>query len=175
MYLVFGVLTTAVSWVVYFAIMWGGRAIFDIPADSLYGGDGYIALYTAAQIVSWLCAVLFAFYTNRKWVFTDADKSASVTRQLTVFASGRLITLGLDYFITLGGMALVTSVVLPYIRDPMGGSDAAASVAAVTMAFEVAVKLVAAVAVIIGNYIFSKIFVFRGDKSDPNGKSPENV
>ncbi len=159
-YLFFGVMTTAVSWIIYFTVMWGGRAVFDIPADSLYGDAGYIILYTAAQIISWVCAVLFAFYTNRRWVFVNAEKNVPVLRQLIVFSSGRLITLGLDYIINLGGMAIVTAVILPHVRD----AESQSTVELVTMAFEVAVKLIAAVAVIIGNYIFSKLFVFK--KSD---------
>ncbi len=160
LYLIFGVLTTAVSWGVYFAVMWGGRLAFDIPADPIIGAGRYVALYTAAQVFSWVCAVLFAFYTNRKWVFTDADSGAPVMRQLTVFASGRVITLGLDYVITLGGTALATSLLLPML----GGSDGMA------MLCEVGVKLVAAVVVIIGNYVFSKLFVFRGRKNGGNAK-----
>ncbi len=164
MYLVFGVLTTAVSWIIYFSVMWGGRLAFDIPADPTVGGARYVVLYTAAQVVSWVCAVLFAFYTNRKWVFTDADKSVSVPRQLAVFASGRLITLGLDYAITLGGAFLVSALVLPMIDEPSE---------LVTAALEVAVKLVAAIVVIIGNYVFSKIFVFRGKKNAESAEKTE--
>ena len=81
MYLLFGVLTTLVGWAVYFAIMLCGRAIFSIPNDDTSSG-GYIALYSAAQVIQWVCAVLFAFFTNKKWVFTEADKSKNTFVQL---------------------------------------------------------------------------------------------
>jgi putative flippase GtrA len=90
-YLFFGILTTLVGWAVYFALLWGGRAVFDIPADDTTSA-AYIGIYTAAQIIQWVAAVLFAFYTNRKWVFTDADRSVSAISQLAVFAGGRLLT-----------------------------------------------------------------------------------
>ena len=59
-YLIFGVLTTLVGWAVYFAIMLVGKAIFAIPSDDTESG-AYFALYTVAQIIQWVCAVLFAF------------------------------------------------------------------------------------------------------------------
>lgn len=154
LYLIFGVLTTAVSWVTYFTVMYGGRALFSIPADEV-SGVGYLAVYTASQIISWVAAVLFAFVTNRKWVFTDADKSTSVLRQLAVFASGRLLTLGLDFVITYVG-TLALSALLPDLIFGVNPS-------------EVVAKLAAAVVVIVCNYIFSKLFVFSRSKSGKDG------
>lgn len=158
-YLFFGILTTAVSWILYFLIMWGGRVFWNMPADETSSGR-YFALYTAAQVISWVCAVLFAFYTNRKWVFVQSETPTSVFRQLSVFSSGRLLTLGLDYVITLAGtLALGTLVpswheaALPFIEKTVN-------------LCELLSKAVAAVAVIVGNYIFSKLFVFVGKKSD---------
>ena len=72
MYLIFGVLTTLVGWAVYYGILAAGRAVFAIPTDDVSSGK-YIAIYTAAQVIQWICAVLFAFFTNKKWVFTTAD------------------------------------------------------------------------------------------------------
>ena len=100
MYLLFGVMTTAVGWIVYFAMLWGWKAGFGLPADDTTSGT-YIVGYTVAQIVQWIAAVLFAFFTNRKWVFTDAEKDASTMLQLTKFAGGRVITFFIDYAVTL--------------------------------------------------------------------------
>ena len=152
-YLIFGVLTTLVGWAVYFAIMLVGKAIFAIPSDDTASG-AYIALYTAAQIIQWVCAVLFAFFTNRKWVFTDADKTKNIFLQLLTFAGGRVLSFGLDYVITLfGGMAL--SALIPFFDGIV--------LVGLTLN-EVAAKLVAAVVVIVCNYIFSKLFVFNKTK-----------
>lgn len=154
-YLIFGVLTTAVGWAVYFAIMLGGKAVFSIPSDDT-ASFKYIALYTAAQIIQWICAVLFAFFTNRKWVFTDADKSKKILPQLLTFSSGRVITLVFDYVITfLGGLAL--SSLLPSLNS--------VSLLGLTLNVnEIIAKLVAAFVVIVCNYVFSKLFVFKKKK-----------
>ncbi len=148
MYVIFGVLTTAVSWGVYFLLMLGGRRLFSIPENDAVSA-AYLALYTAAQVISWICAVLFSFFTNRAYVFTDADRAMGTVRQLVRFSSGRLITLGLDYVITYAG-ALVLMGIL--------GADLA----------EAAAKMIAAVAVMIGNYIFGKLFVFKKKKGKEN-------
>ena len=151
-YLIFGVLTTLVGWAVYFGIMLGGRAVFSISSEDTSSG-AYLALYTAAQIIQWICAVLFAFFTNRKWVFTDADKSKKILPQLVAFSGGRVVTLGLDYVITLfGGMAL--AALIPALNS--------VAVMGITLNFnEVIAKLAAAFVVIVCNYIFSKLFVFK--------------
>ena len=154
-YLVFGVLTTFVGWAVYFAIMLGGRAMLSIPNEDTTSG-AYIGLYTAAQLIQWVCAVLFAFFTNRKWVFTEADKSKKILTQLLTFSGGRVITLGLDYVITLVG-AMALSALLPALNS--------VSIIGITLNFnEVAAKVAAAFVVIVCNYIFSKIFVFKKKK-----------
>ena len=156
MYLLFGVLTTLVGWIVYFAIMIGGRILFKIPQEDTASG-AYFALYTAAQIIQWVCAVLFAFFTNRKWVFTDADKNKSALLQLLTFSGGRVVTLVLDYVITLfGGMLLAR--LLPALNSvAIGALDLNVN--------EIFAKVVAAVVVIVGNYFFSKFLVFKGKKS----------
>lgn len=155
MYLIFGVLTTLVGWIVYFSIMAGGRALFGIPSDDL-SSVAYLGLYTAAQLLQWICAVLFAFFTNRKWVFTEGDKKGNIFFQLVKFSSGRVLTLALDYVITFfGGMAL--SKLLPALN----------SVALIGHEWninDVLAKLVAAVVVIVGNYFFSKFLVFKKKK-----------
>ena len=156
MYLIFGVLTTAVSWGVYFGAMAGGRALFSIPADDTVSAR-YLAVYTSSQLLSWVCAVLFAFFTNRAWVFVDRDKSDSMLRQLTSFAAGRVLTLGLDYFITLAGAWLILFM-LPSWAD-VGGINLA----------DLAAKGAASVVVMTGNYIFSRLFVFRREHKDKSG------
>ena len=155
MYLVFGVLTTLVGWGMYYVILLGGRAVFDIPVTEVTGGR-YMALYTAAQGIQWVAAVLFAFYTNRRWVFTEADKHSPVAKQLFVFAGGRLVTLGLDYVITLG-LTLLLALWLPAMT-------AVTLFGAQWNLCEIASKLVAAVVVIVSNYIISKLLVFKAKK-----------
>ena len=155
-YLVFGVLTTAVGWGVYYLILLGGRGILGIPPEEVTGWR-YLSLYTAAQLIQWICAVLFAFFTNRAWVFTDADKTSSPARQLLTFGAGRLVTLGLDYAITFG-LTLLLGLLFPaWISASLFGKT--------LNLCEIASKLVAAFVVIVCNYLISKLLVFKKAKS----------
>ncbi len=144
LYVIFGVLTTAVSFAVYYAVMTAGRAALGIGPDE--SGARYVAVYTAAQLISWVCAVLFAFFTNRAYVFDG--RGGSIPRQLSSFAAGRVLTLGLDYVITLAGAYLLARV-LPVLTDVRGFNLA-----------DLGAKAAASVAVLVCNYIFSRWFVF---------------
>lgn len=154
MYLIFGVLTTAVGFGVYYLVLLGGRAIFSIPAEDT-SSTSYFALYTAAQLIQWVCAVLFAFFTNKKWVFTDADK-APLVRQLLTFSAGRLVTLGLDYVITLG-LTFLLGALLPSLLSVFFLEKD-------WNLCEIAAKLVAAFVVVVSNYVIGKLMVFRKKK-----------
>ena len=150
----FGVLTTLVGWAVYFAVLIPGKRLLGIPVEETSGGR-YFALYTAAQIIQWVAAVLFAFFTNRKWVFEDG-KEGKPLRQLPVFAGGRLATLGLDYLITYFG-AIGLSALFPALNAvSLFGREWNLN--------EIGAKVVAAVVVIVSNYFFSKFLVFRKKK-----------
>ena len=73
LYLIFGVLTTVVSFVSYYLL--------------LYCGLHYIV----AQIVSWALAVAFAFVVNKLFVFEDrASTPALLFRQIWQFVSVRI-------------------------------------------------------------------------------------
>lgn len=152
MYLIFGVMTTFVGWGVYYAVLLSGRAIFDIPVEET-ASVRYFALYTAAQIIQWVCAVLFAFFTNRAWVFTDADKSTSWWKQLVPFAGGRVVTLGLDFVITLGLTLGLGALIPAWTAAELFGKT--------WNLCEIFSKVVAAVVVIVANYVISKLFVFK--------------
>ena len=149
-------MTTAVGWVVYFAVLWALKAIMGIPVDDTTSGR-YIGAYTAAQIIQWIAAVLFAFFTNRKWVFTGADMSVPVSVQLVKFSAGRVVTFLIDYVVTFFG-ALALVLLIPKMTNvPLLGREWNLA--------EIGAKVIAAVIVIVCNYIFSKIFVFKDKKA----------
>lgn len=154
LYLVFGVLTTVVGWGVYFAVMYAGRAILSLPIDDVTSAR-YLGLYVAAQIIQWVAAVLFAFFTNRAYVFEGA-KEGSFFRQLTVFAGGRVASFVLDLVVTYFG-ALLLSLLFPSL-------NAFSLFGRAWNVNELAAKAVAAVIVIVSNYFFSKLLVFRKNK-----------
>ncbi|MFR2241410.1 MAG: GtrA family protein [Anaerobutyricum soehngenii] len=90
-----------------------------------------------ANVFSWILAVLFAFYTNRIWVFQARTNSIrDFLKQMISFCSGRIVTL------------IIEEVILfIFITNLHCGS--------------MMVKIVAQIVVIILNYIISKLWVFN--------------
>ena len=124
MYLVFGVLTTIVSLFTYYLCSY---TFLDTTND--------IELQIA-NIISWIIAVIFAYVTNRKYVFNS--NNTNIRKEFLDFGKSRLLTLFLD-------MALMfLFVTLLKFNDKI-------------------VKLFVQFIIIIGNYILSKIFVFKGE------------
>ena len=154
MYLVFGVLTTVVGFGTYFLIMAGAEHLLDIPMDDETSVT-YITVYVAAQVIQWIAAVLFAFFTNRKWVFTEADRSKNTFwRQLILFAGSRVASFLLDLGVTYGCTLLLA---LWIVEPPV--------IVGIALTPGIIAKLVAAVLVIIANYVLSKLIVFRKAKA----------
>ena len=74
LYLIFGALTTAVSWAVYYP---------------LHYEAGFLAV--SAKSVAWIVAVLFAFFTNKPFVFESHDWSVkTVVPEFLKFVGGRV-------------------------------------------------------------------------------------
>lgn len=73
MYLIFGVLTTVVSFVSYYLLLFCGLH------------------YIVAQVISWALAVAFAFVVNKLFVFEDkASTPSALFRQIWQFVSVRI-------------------------------------------------------------------------------------
>lgn len=89
-----------------------------------------------ANIYSWLLAVAFAYFTNRIWVFRSEAKGRALWKEMAAFYSGRLLTLGLEE-----GFLLVFATWLSFNSTW--------------------VKLFAQAGVLVGNYVISKLFIFR--------------
>lgn len=155
MYLVFGVLTTVVGWGVYFAVLWIWKGAFSLPIDDTQSVT-YLVGYTIAQIIQWVAAVLFAFFTNKKWVFKDADKNVSTIKQLTVFAGGRVATFLIDLFGTILLSLLISSLIPSWTSVMIFNREWNIA--------EISSKLFIAVIVLVSNYLLSKIFVFKKKK-----------
>lgn len=124
-YLIVGALTTVVSLAVYYACV----LTFLDPKDALQ--------LQAANAISWIAAVTFAYFTNRKYVFES--KNSGILREMASFYGSRAASLLID----MGCMFLMVTV--------CGMSDKIA-------------KLIVQVIVTIVNYLFSKFLVFK-DKS----------
>ena len=91
-----------------------------------------------AVITSWILACTFAYITNRIWVFES--KAKNIIKEMLKFYTSRLVTLGLEMLIL---FIFITALKLD--------SDA----------WVIVWTLIAQVAVTIGNYILSKLIVFK--------------
>ena len=149
-YFIFGVLTTAVGLGTYFGILLFGEYVLSIPPES----GAFNAVRVIAQILHWVFAVLFAFFTNKKWVFTHADDSISTLNQLLRFSASRLATLGLDTLVTFGTV---------WVLQWLDYHDV--TILGITLSADLISKIVASAVVLITNYILSKLFVFRSKKN----------
>lgn len=121
-YLIVGVLTTVVSLAAYYTAV---LTVLD-PNNGLQ--------LQIANLFSWICAVVFAYFTNRKFVFKS--KNNNKIKEFASFTSSRVLTLLLDMLI------MFIMVTLLKMNDKIA-------------------KLVVQVVVTIGNYILSKLFVFK--------------
>lgn len=137
-YLFFGVLTTLVALLMFY-----------LP-DKLFSAVGYMGVvhyatgsakdfsYIESNVISWICAVAFAFVTNKLFVFESHSwERRTVLREAGTFVGGRLATLLVDtammfLFVTVIGM------------------------------HEMLAKLIVQVVIVILNYVISKLIVFRG-------------
>ena len=75
MYLIFGVATTGVNWVVYSLLM---KAVL-VHAP---GSDD--VKMTVSNVIAWIAAVIFAFITNKLWVFVLCGLSTGDRRDRVV-------------------------------------------------------------------------------------------
>lgn len=151
LYVVFGALTTFVGWFVYFAILISGKMLLGVPVEDTQSAT-FLAIYTVAQVVQWIAAVLFAFFTNRKYVFC-AEHSGRIFGQLVTFSGGRVATFFVDYLVTFFGAAALSSLMPSLNRVLLFGREWNLN--------EIGAKLVAAVIVVVANYFFSKFLVFK--------------
>lgn len=121
-YLIVGALTTFIALGVYYICVF----TFLNPQNPIE--------LQMANILSWVSGVVFAYITNRKFVFES--KEQNILRESIKFTSSRLVTLALDMIIMWLGVTILKA------NDKI-------------------IKLLSQVVVIVGNYILSKIFVFK--------------
>ncbi len=148
MYIIFGVCTTVISFVTYYAFRWIFPDENSVPAwlgwiyniTSAFGTESATAL---PVLLSWICSVTFAFVTNRLFVFQSGTKNAGVVREAAMFFLSRIFTLIVDLVI------MFLLVDLTGIKNGL---------------YEFAAKVISNIAVLVLNYILSKLFVFRKNK-----------
>lgn len=146
-YIIFGVLTTAVNLVTFYifkrifiSIGWDGifnkllgSAGWDKALELLGSGTDYLD----ATVIAWTVAVIFAFVTNKLIVFESKSwKPAVAGREFVGFIGARLFSL------------LVELVFMFVMVTLLKWNDFVA-------------KLIVQVIVVILNYVFSKLLIFK--------------
>lgn len=131
-YIFWGVMTTAVSFVTY--------SLFTLLFTAFL--DTNTAVFIS-NTLSWVCAVLFAFITNKLWVFNSKSFEKSVVvPELLKFLSSRIAT----GVVEIAGLPLLISLGLDATIFGIEGLVA---------------KIVINIIVIVLNYVFSKLIIFK--------------
>lgn len=133
-YLFFGVMTTLVNFVVYFA------------ANKVLGES----LYLVSNVIAWVVAVAFAYVTNKLWVFESRSWAKDVViKEAVSFVLARVFSLLLEEF----GLWLMISV--------FGMGSISVTVFSFTITGNMIAKVITAFFVVVANYVFSKLFIFK--------------
>ena len=122
-YLIFGFLAFVLNYILYF-----------IFADTI------VMHYMAATVLSWVLTVVFAYWTNRTFVFKSQNKGAqSLGKEFIAFIGARVAT-------------EVMELAMMYIMVDIAGLN------------EYISKFVCQVIVILANYFLSKLWIFKEKK-----------
>lgn len=150
-YIFFGVLTTVVNLLTFFIfkelfIKIGWDGILNSLLTSVgwekalnFLSDG--SEYLDANTIAWVAGVLFAFFTNKLFVFESKSwKPAVALKEFIGFVGARLLS-----FIAESVLMFLMVTVLNWN--------------------ELIAKIIVAVVVIIMNYVFSKLFIFKSNNT----------
>ena len=180
-YLIFGVLTTLLNIVLY--------ALF----SRLFG---YTAANSWGNVLDNALCILFAYCTNRAFVFRSKTTGKAMAKEFGTFVTCRLGTMVLDAVIMIVGGNLLAAQGAALMESLLGGfltvsgsytgaaASAAASVAGVAIIggadgptavfvttritaqeiWGLCVKVFSNVVVVVLNYVFSKLIIFKNRK-----------
>ena len=130
LFAVFGVFTTLVNVVAYFI----SSRLCNLNV-------------VVSTILAWSLAVLFAYVTNRKYVFKSENTSIkSVTMEFGAFISSRFLTGLLD-------------LALMYVFVKLLGQN------------DVMIKIISNIIIVISNYLLSRLMVFRHHTTNERNES----
>ena len=94
-----------------------------------------------SNVIAWIIAVLFAYITNKLYVFdSKTTKKQELAKEIISFFSARIFTL------------VIETIFLKIVIDKLGFN-------------EILMKIISNVIVIVLNYVFSKIFIFKEEKN----------
>ena len=125
-------------------VSWGAKFLWNL---AFYGGalDPTPVQNTVLSVVENAAGIAFAYPANRKWVFRS--KNPHILAEAGSFVGSRLITMVLGWLLNLLLVALLHNT---YIAT-----------------------VVSAVVVVVGNYVISKLLVFRKKDEPKTGEESE--
>lgn len=138
-YVFFGALTTLVNFVSFWLF------------NKILGEN----LYLLNNVIAWFISVLFAYVTNKLWVFDSKSWEIKiVAREAAEFGAARIFSLAVEE----GGLWLFVDLMnFDKFSFALGGVDITGKLIA---------KVVLAVIVVILNYFFSKFVIFAKKKKE---------
>ena len=133
-YIIFGILTTLVN----FFAFWIFTKIF---------GEN---LYLVNNAIAWVVGVVFAYVTNKLFVFESKSWDLKlITKEITGFLGARIFS----FLVEEGGMFLFISV--------LDLGEKSLNLLGFTITGQFMVKILLAVIVVVLNYVFSKFIIFK--------------
>lgn len=139
LYVVFGVLTTVVN----FAVYWLCNKGF---------GEKY---YLISNVIAWIISVVFAYVTNKLWVFESKSWAMKVLlKEVPEFFAARVFS----FLVEEGGLWLFVEM--------LGFDKFSFEIFSFEFTGKFIAKIVLAVIVVILNYFFSKFVIFAKKKKN---------
>lgn len=116
-----------------------------------------------STVIAWFFAVLFAYITNRKYVFESTVQGKRIYLEMASFFGGRLLTGLLDVAIMYFAVDVFAINMMPW-KDAsvMNVDELAVFISQNNMIW----KIISNILVIILNYVISKLFIFKADKKN---------
>ena len=143
-YVFFGVLATIVSILSF--------KLFDV----LLGPE----LYLLSNVISWIITVIFAYFTNKIWVFESKSWKANVlVKEIVSFFGARVFSL------------VVEEAGLWLMIDQMDMGGISWDILTFSISGNMIAKIIMQVVVVILNYVFSKLIIFKKKKRNKPAKA----
>ena len=98
------------------------------------------------NILDTIICILFQYFTNRIWVFESKNKGKSIIKEFIQFILARGVTAIIDQIFVVVGVDFFVVKYISYSQQGM---------------FSLGIKIISNIVVIVLNYIFSKLFVFK--------------
>lgn len=153
MYIIFGVLTTAVSW--------GTYAVF----IKLFNNNVFVS-----NLLSWVCAIVFAYITNKLWVFESKSWNVElVAKEATAFVASR-------------GVTGVIEIVCVPLLTKIGFDNIFYNILekwniqfSILLTKGIYSKIALSFIIIMLNYVFSKLVVFKNKNGEEENKNENKI